>query len=193
MFVTHKRVLPSWVMYNVRVCFRRQNWKRVMTMVMVINRTTPGWPGGAVLSLQMTSSSSFPHRYDHSPTSSPQGRRKWGKAPVVEVVHSPKKRLLPQTPLGYFFTVLPRRFFLFVLEFLRFVINHFKPEPTMINLIVVIWTRKPYMNTIVTGDFEFLLTLPNIISNVDYHYSPLSFTLFYSFRGTVSITLQCIQ
>ena len=111
MFVTHKRVLPSWVIYNVRVCFRRQNWKRVMTMVMVINRTTPGWPGGAVLSLQMTSSSSFPHRYDHSPTSSPQGRRKWGKAPVVEVVHSPKKRLLPQTPLGYFFTVLPRRFF----------------------------------------------------------------------------------
>ena len=49
------------------------------------------------------------------------------------------------------------------------------------------------MNTIVTGDFEFLLTLPNIISNVDYHYSPLSFTQFYSFRGTVSTTLQCIK
>lgn len=37
------------------------------------------------------------------------------------------------------------------------------------------------MNTIVTGDFEFLLTLPNIISNVDYHYSPLSFTQFLQF------------
>lgn len=63
----------------------------------------------------------------------------------------------------------------------------------MINLIVIIWTRKPYKNTIVTGDFEFLLTLPNIISNVDYHYSLLSFTQFYSFRGTVSTTLQCIK
>ena len=60
------------------------------------------------------------------------------KSPVVVIVYSPKKRLLPQTPPGYFFRVLPRRFFLFVLEFLRFVINHFKPEPTMINLIVII-------------------------------------------------------
>lgn len=84
MFVTHKRVLWFWVIYDVRVCFHRQNWKRVMTTVMVINRTTPGWPGGAVLSIQMTSSSSFPHRYDHSPTSSPPSKgfslRKWGNA-----------------------------------------------------------------------------------------------------------------
>ena len=128
MFVTHKWVLPSWVIYNVRVCFRRQNWKRVMTMVMVINRTTPGWPGGAVLSLQMTSSSSFPHRYDHSPTHPPPkgfSLRKWVKAPVGEVVHSPKKCLLPQAPLQYFVRFYQAVFSLFVFEFLHFVINHF--------------------------------------------------------------------
>ena len=57
---------------------------------------------------------------------------------MVVIVYSPKKRLLPQTPLGYFVGFYQDVFFLFVLEFLRFVINHFKPEPTMINLIVVI-------------------------------------------------------
>ena len=57
---------------------------------------------------------------------------------MVVIVYSPKKRLLPQTPLGYFIRFYQDVFFLFVLEFLRFVINHFEPEPTMINLIVVI-------------------------------------------------------
>lgn len=57
---------------------------------------------------------------------------------MVVIVYSPKKRLLPQTPLGYFVGFYQDVFFLFVLEFLRFVINHFKPEPTMISLIVII-------------------------------------------------------
>ena len=52
------------------------------------------------------------------------------------------------------------------------------------------------MNTIVTGDFEFLLTLPNIISNVDYHYSLFSWDCLDYFTvhkiNFLSIKMPCV-